>query len=181
MSLFGRHHWSRTGGTGREDAQAGTGAPTVSVKDGLAAKGDLLWVADRWPDLRARLRPQGATKLGGSKPGIPSSRPPLDIHVSDLMFEIEEHARFLGKVLLEETNDWEPTTSAMPQLLREVAERYGHFIVGDDKTALDFCDEAHEFRRKVTHSLEKPPAPTYMGGFLPIGCSRCQHTTEEDS
>ncbi len=27
MSLFGRHQWARTAGTGHQEAQAGTGAP----------------------------------------------------------------------------------------------------------------------------------------------------------
>ncbi len=186
--------WSAPTGEGLREKPCERGDPamTVTIRDGLNAHDDLVWVADRWPDLKARLRP-GRSGGGNGVRTQPTSRPPIDTEVSDLMWQIEEHARFLGKVLLEETNDWEPTTSAMPQLLREVAERYGHFIVGDDKTALDFCDEAHEFRRKVTHSLEKPPAPTYMGdcpaplcegdlylkaGRTAMACPICGHETD---
>lgn len=163
---------------------------SVSVADGLAAKVDLLWVAERWPDLRARLRPSGGASDGVRS--APSSRPPIDVHVSDLMFEIEEHARFLGQVLIEEA-DFEPTTSLMPALLVEVAERFGHFIIDDDKTALDFCDAAHEYRRKVTHTLTKPPAKEYLGdcpsgictgdlrlrpGHLMAQCDKCDYETD---
>lgn len=54
------------------------------------------------------------------------------------------------------------TTSAMPALLGQVAERYGHFTA-DEREALDFCDEAHDFRERVRRTLERPAPPTYVG------------------
>jgi hypothetical protein len=66
----------------------------------LRARDDLLAVAASWGALKARLRP-----ADGSGDGVrtaPDSRPPVDLGVSDLLAEIEAHARFLGKVLLDE-------------------------------------------------------------------------------
>ncbi|OCI31062.1 hypothetical protein [Oerskovia enterophila] len=67
------------------------------------------------------------------------------------------------------------TTSAMPALLAQVAERYGHFTQ-DEREALDFCDEAHDFRERVRTTLERPAPPTYVGpcrarGADGAGCS----------
>lgn len=143
----------------------------VSVADGLEAKRSLVWIADRWPDLRARLRPPGSSAY--DKPGsrvAPTSKPPLDLVISDLMFEVEEEARSLGHVLMDET-DWTPRTSFMPGLLREVADQYGHWIASDDRTALAFMDWAEQYRSEVTRALEKPPAPAYIGPCtMPTGC-----------
>lgn len=69
---------------------------------GLAARDDLLHVARRWAELRRRLHPTGG-KAEGSRPA-PASRPPIDVGISDLLREVEEHARFLGQVLLDEVD-----------------------------------------------------------------------------
>lgn len=129
----------------------------------LRARDDLLAVAAAWGALRARLRPSGGTSDGVHT--APASRPPIDIGVSDLMAEIEQHARFLGQVLLEESHDFEPTTSTMPGLLEDVAKRYGHFAGpdADERLALDFCDEAHELRRKVSGTLARHESPRWQG------------------
>ena len=68
----------------------------------LDARDDLLWIADRWTLLRARLRPGGGNGLNGMPRGA-ASGVPIDTHVSDLMFEITEKvARFYGRILLDE-------------------------------------------------------------------------------
>ncbi|MFD6163723.1 hypothetical protein ACFWFR_00925 [Oerskovia sp. NPDC060287] len=54
------------------------------------------------------------------------------------------------------------TTSAMPALLAQVAVRFGHFTQ-DEREALDFCDEANDFRERVRKTLEQPAPPTYVG------------------
>lgn len=165
----------------------------------LRARDDLLAVAASWSALQARLRPAGSS--GDGVRTAPTSRPPIDLGVSDLLAEIEEHARFLGKVLLDEVTpehgcdgachgtaehrcdgrlcatEGEPlvaaqdcptrrdpvTTSAMPGLLEDVARRYGHFTAADDRTALDFCDEAHELRRKVSGVITSREPARWVG------------------
>lgn len=129
----------------------------------LRARDDLLAVAASWGALRARLRPAGGTSDGVHT--APGSRPPIDLGVSDLLAEIEQHARFLGQVLLEETTDFEPTTSTMPGLLEDVARRYGHFAGpdADERLALDFCDEAHELRRKVSGAIARHEPARWQG------------------
>lgn len=67
------------------------------------------------------------------------------------------------------------TTSAMPALLAQVAVRYGHFTQ-DEREAIDFCDEAHDFRERVRKTLEQSAPPTYVGpcrarGANGDGCS----------
>lgn len=136
----------------------------------LAARDDLLAIVAAWPALQARLEPSGASNGGGPRPA-PGSRPPIDLHVSDLMHEIETEARALGQILLEETDDWQPDTSEMPGLLHSVALRFGHFTnSGDDKTGYDFTDTAHELRRKVTLTLERPEPPRWMGPCVVDEC-----------
>jgi hypothetical protein len=167
----------------------------------LRARDDLLAVAASWTALQARLRPQGSGS-GDRVTGSAEPRLPIDVGVSDLLAEVEAHARFLGQVLLEEvapehgcdgachgmaehrcaghlcsTETLPPlvaaqdcptrrdpvTTSVMPGLLVEVAKRYGHFVSDDDKTALDFCDDARKLRRKVAGAIERKEAPRWQG------------------
>lgn len=131
----------------------------------LRARDDLLAVVAAWGWLRARLRP-------GKGEGVhvaSESGPPLDVYVSDLMREVEDWARFYGQVLIEETNDFVPTTSTMPGLLESVARRYGHFTQAEDRIALDFCDVAHELERKVSWLLNQSPPPRWVGP-----CPQCE-------
>lgn len=133
---------------------------TLSNLEGLAARDAWLYVAHAWPALQARLVPgDGAPGAGTGE----TARLPIDVAVSDLMREIEEHARFYGQVLLEETTDWAPRTSTMPGLLVDVATRYGHFTMAEDRIALDFADAAHEAQRKVHGALERPAPPRWVG------------------
>ena len=136
----------------------------------LNARDDLLAIVAAWPALQARLEPSGASNGGGTRPA-PGSRPPINIDVSDLMHEITGAATFYGQVLIEETDDWQPDTSEMPGLLHAVALRFGHFTHSDDeKTGYDFTDTAHELRRKVTHTLERPEPPRWMGPCVVDEC-----------
>ena len=167
----------------------------------LDARTDLLWIVDRWADLRARLPGGGGHALTGLPGGSSETPLPIDVHVSDLMREIEDQARFYAAVLLDEVppehgcggrcvdawittaaeaakaghpippapSTWDcpdrrdpVTTSTMPALLGQVAERYGHFTA-DEHEALDFTDEAHDFRERVRKTLERPAPPTYVG------------------
>jgi hypothetical protein len=167
----------------------------------LRARDDLLAVAASWTALQARLRPQGSGS-GDRVTGSAEPRLPIDVGVSDLLAEVEAHARFLGQVLLEEvapehgcdgachgmaehrcaghlcssatltplvaaqdcpTRRDAVTMSLMPGLLVEVAKRYGHFVSEDERLALDFCDQAHELRRKVAGAIERKEAPRWQG------------------
>ncbi len=135
---------------------------SIDAQTALNAREDLLWIASQWPALTARLRP--TRQSGNDTPVKTSDRPaPIDLHISDLMHEIEENvARFYGRVLLDETDDWTPRTSSMPGLLIDVAHRYGHFTE-DDELALAFCDDANDYRHKVMRALERPAPPRYIG------------------
>lgn len=134
----------------------------VSVQDSIQAKDDLLWIADRWGDLHARLVPSSTPNSGAGRPA-PSSRPPLNLHISNLLFEIEYEARMLGHTLMQETHGWRPRSSQMPQLLRDVAEMSGHWCTQDDSVAVPFVEWATDYRNRVTRALENPPNPQYVG------------------
>src|SRR5690625_156343 len=126
----------------------------VSVADSLQAKADLEWIAARWNDLKDRLIPPTTPNTGAGRPA-PSSRPPLNPHISDLLHTIEVEARMLGWTLMEETpGGWRPTSSSMPQLLIDVAQQHGHWTTQNDQTALAFTDWAHEYRWRVERALE---------------------------
>lgn len=173
----------------------------MDAQTALNARTDLLWIVDHWADLRARLHGGGGNALTGLPGGSSESPLPIDVHVSDLMREIEDQARFYAAVLLDEVppehgcdgrcvdawittaaeaakagqpvppapRTWDCperrdpiTTSTMPALLGQVAERYGHFTA-DEHEALDFTDEAHDFRERVRKTLERPAPPAYVG------------------
>ncbi|MGV8972899.1 MAG: hypothetical protein ACOH10_11300 [Rhodoglobus sp.] len=145
---------------------------TTDRKDetlGLGARADLLYVASHWRDLTALLMPAG----GGGQNGMPRAesqdpRLPIDVGVSDLMAEIEETARFYGRILCDET-DWRPTTSAMPVLLAEVAGRFGHFCI-DEREELEFCDMAHEMRTTMAKALAQKAPRKWIG---PCSVAEC--------
>lgn len=138
----------------------------VSVQDSIQARQDLEWIADRWWDLHARLIPMSTPNSGSSR-RTPSSRPPLNLHISNLLWEIEYETRMLGHTLLQETHNWRPRSSAMPQLLRDVAEMAGHWCVQEDAVAVPFVEWATTTRTHTTRALENPPHPQYVGP--------CQH------
>ncbi len=143
---------------------------TVTTADALRAQTNLRYIADRWPDLKARLRPGGGNALTGMPGGDGSEGAPIDVAISDLMFEIESEARSLGYVLLDETTDWAPRSSRMPTLLIDVTERYGHWTAGDERTALAFCDWAEVYAVKVQRALERPAPAGYVGPCQQDGC-----------
>jgi hypothetical protein len=62
------------------------------------------------------------------------------------------------------------TTSRMPGLLEQVAKRYGHFTAAEDRTAVDFCDTAHELRRKVSGLLAQAIPRRWAGPCLTEEC-----------
>src|SRR5699024_10155437 len=84
----------------------------------------------------------------------------------------------------------------MPGLLRDVAERYGHWTAGDVRTALAFLDWAEEYRGKVRGALDPGEPPRYIGE-CPVGecegelylragkttatCPECGTETSEDA
>lgn len=133
----------------------------VDQLDALRARDDLLAVAAAWPALRARLRPSGGSSEIHTPP---ESRPPIAVAVSDTMRQIEDRTRFYARVLLEETDDWAPSTSSMPTLLVEVASRYGHFTHrSSERMALDYLDDAHEMRRLVVGTLLSHESAKFVG------------------
>ncbi len=146
----------------------------IDTQTALEARANLEWVAGKWWELKNRLRKTGgdpnAPRVGGSK------EPPSEIDwvVSDLMFEITEHAKFLGRVLIDET-DWRQEYGEMPGLLTDVATMFGHFVCGEEKLAWDFVDQAEEFRRRVEGVLNREEGRKYRGPcpnekYLGAGC-----------
>jgi len=175
-------------------------------RSALNARDDLLWIADHWTNLRARLRPGGGNALTGIAVNGGEDGVPIDMAISDLIAEIEWNvARHWANVLIDETppahgcggrchgspehkhnNEMcdgqvvpadrcptpdEPiTTQHMPTLLAQVARRYGHFT-NDERTLLEFCDDAHDYRERVRKVLERPAPPTYVGPCRVDGCA----------
>lgn len=137
-------------------------------------------LANVWDSLHEYLVPIRKGDGGGSRPA-PASRPPISIIASDLIAEIEDWAWFYASALMDETRDYSAPASTV-QRLRDIAERYGHFTadtderwVGDprakddmppghwQRVGLDYCDMAHELRRKVVGLITQPPPPRFMG------------------
>ena len=134
----------------------------IDTQLALEAREAFGWIADRWPDLTAALAPGGGKALTGMPRGA-SSALPINVHVSDLMREIDDQAWGFCRALVGETDDVQGVPATPVERLRLVASRYGHFVAADDRTALEYCDVAHDAREKVRRTLERPPAPTYLG------------------
>lgn len=141
---------------------------TVTAREGLEARNNLQQIAAAWPALHAALRPGSNNALTGM-PGTSPERPaPINLHISDLIHEITTEAEALAHTLMDETVDadgrpWQPRTSAMPQLLEEVAEHWGHWTAGDDHTAHAFTDWAHHTADRVRNALTRPEPARYIG------------------
>lgn len=154
----------------------------------LDARTDLLWIVDQWPTLQAALTPGGGKAHSGMPAGGGDAPLPINVQISDLLHVITDRARFYGRALMEET-DWTPTTSKMPTLLREIAERSGHFTEAETRMAIDFCDDVETMRADVEGALKDRARRRYMGDcqapectgdlFLPATtdhgtCPKCQ-------
>ena len=143
----------------------------VDTRTALQAREDLAWVADHWSALQARLQPPRNPDAsgGGRSTTIPL---PIDPNVSDLLAWIENETRAYALTLLHETDDWTPTTSFMPGLLREVSHRYGHFTAHEDQAlATAFVEYAKRARWRTTRALNPAPAPRYIGPCPHHGCT----------
>jgi hypothetical protein len=135
---------------------------TLTAADGFEARNNLHHIANAWPALHAALRPGSSNALTGM-PGTSPERPaPINLHISDLIHEITVETEALAHALMDET-DWTPRTSAMPELLLEVAEHYGHWTTADDRTAHNFADWAHDYAGRVRNALARPEPPRYIG------------------
>lgn len=129
----------------------------------LQARANILWLADHWTHLTARLTPGSSASTSEVRAPSPERQLPIDTYVSDLMAEIDwVIARHYCHVLIDETDDVTHVPSTPEGRLRLVAERYGHFL-GDDMVALTFCDDAEDYRGRVERTLERPPAAEYLG------------------
>lgn len=135
----------------------------IDTQTALEAQQNITWIADQWEALTARLGGSGGSALGVRVQT--SERPPLpiDVHVSDLLAEIDwKVARHYCQILLEETDDVHTVPTTTEGKLRLVAERYGHFVT-NDRLALDFCDDASDYRGRVERTLNRPEPPEYLG------------------
>ena len=130
----------------------------------LAARDQYLHICHQWNQLRNQLQPTRNTTHNTPTTGTKEQPLPIDAHISDLLTEIETTTRFYAQILAGETT-WQPTTSTMPGLLREVATRYGHFTTNPDdpQMAEGFCNDADHLHTKVTKVLTKPQPPKYIG------------------
>lgn len=154
----------------------------MSIETALAleARANLEWLADHWPDLRARLTPGGGAQVVPSHP-VAGSRPPIRMDVSDLMAEIDwQVGMHRCHQLLDETDDIAAVPTTPEGRLRLVAERIGHWTLGgDDAAALALCDDARDYRRQVERKLEVPLPKRYLGPCQEPGCGGEIHARED--
>jgi hypothetical protein len=146
----------------------------VDINAALRARNDLLDVAAAWPALLARLVP---SKGAGGRAAPPSSRPPIDLAVSDLIADATGCACYWARVLLDET-DWQPSGSTTPELLAAAAARHGHWTAADEATALAFADEAARLRAAVLRVVAPGGPPRWIGPCPEAGCAGELHMRE---
>ena len=159
----------------------------------IMARQNLLWIVAQWPALKAKVKTGGGQALTGM-PSAASPTPPLvvDVNVLDVLYAIEDEARHWAWMLLDEVParhgcngacdeakvpaDRCPnvalavSTSAMPELLTQIAWRHGHWTA-DPRMALEFCDKATELREMARKVVEEHEAPVYMGPCQTYDCS----------
>lgn len=135
----------------------------ITAQMALEARDQLLWIATHWPHLRAALQPGGGNALTGMPRHAAEHPAPINVHIADLMHEIEQETETLALTLLAETDDWHPTDPSMPALLAQVATRYGHWTAADHHTALAFIDWAEDYTHRVRRALEPAEPPKHIG------------------
>jgi len=126
--------------------------------------------ADTWPALLTALRPTGTTGVGTRTP--PTSRPPLNLTVSDTIADITSWARFWARALADETQ-WTPPSGWLedtPALLRALAQRTGHWTNHPDQVlAVAFVQECADTRRLAEEAA-------HPSGYRRIPVNRaCDH------
>lgn len=134
----------------------------------LDTRDHLLAIIRLWPDLEARLAAGGSGDQSGVR-SVPSSRVPIDAHVSDVIAEVTAWANFLARVLVGET-DWRPPAKiTTPALLEEIArKRIGHFAENaDEMLALAFGDDAKRLHELVTKTIRPSEVRRIR---LPVAC-----------
>jgi hypothetical protein len=139
----------------------------------LMVRNDILDVAQMLPALRARLRPgRGSSESGRT---APESRPPIDLHISDLIAAVAWDAEHFAHVLLDETHGdgrYKPTGTTTEAFLRDIAGRVGHWTQDPDRmTVLDFADTWHEQRRKVSGAIASRERPRWLGPCTKTECA----------
>lgn len=171
----------------------GQQAPCLAIAERAAQ--DWRDIAEAFAGLHAYLEPR---KGGGNVRMAPGSKPPISLVASDLIREIEEWAWFYASALMDETKDYTPPNATVQRLL-DIAERHGHFTSDDDerwvrgrhrdegmppghwqRVAMDYCDNAHELRRKAVGLVTQPPPPQFMGPCM-AGCGGDVYLTAGES
>lgn len=135
----------------------------ITAQMALEARDQLLWIATHWPHLRAALQPGGGNALTGMPRHAAEHPAPINVHIADLMHEIEQETETLALTLLAETDDWQPRDPSMPALLAQVATRYGHWTAADHHTALAFINWAEDYTHRVRRALEPGEPPRHIG------------------
>lgn len=159
---------------------------------GLDAKNALLDIAAKWALLHALVAGGGGRALTGMPTGDTPNPIPIDVTIVDLMTDVEEHTRFYAQVLLDEVPTRhgcgvtcatvEPPRTAdqcpdriypihdddTPGLLRQIADRYGHFLNHELEEA--FIDDAIRLHGYVRKTVAPPAPPVYVGPCPTFGC-----------
>lgn len=142
----------------------------IDVKTATEAQKDALWLADHWTHLEARLQPGSSAAASEVRAPSPDPALPIDLHVSDLMAEIDTLGWTRCHELMMETDDVASMPSTPEARLRLMAERYGHWVTGEERMALEFCDQVSDHRERVRKVLERPAPPRYVG---PCSAGEC--------
>lgn len=143
----------------------------IDVTTATKAQKDALWLADHWTHLEARLQPGSSATTSEVRAPSPDPVLPIDLHVSDLMAEIDwKVGQHYCHELIDETDDVVAAPTTPEGRMRLVAERYGHWVTGDERTAIAFCDDVSDYRERVRKVLERPVPPRYVG---PCSVSEC--------
>lgn len=168
----------------------------IDVPTANQAHEDAQWLADHWTHLAARLTPGSTTSSSEVRAPSPDPVLPIDLHVSDLMAEIDwKIGQHYCHQLVDETDDIASVPTTPEARLHLIANRYGHWVTAVERTALRFCDDVTDYRERVRKILEPANPPVYWGDcangecqgglFLPPGvtrgtCSTCGHEWQVD-
>ena len=125
----------------------------------LDARDNLNHIAHHWPDLQHQLG--GLRSTPTDKITVTSSsdpQPPINLHIVDLLHEVEQWAAW-GVVQLEQhAGVPQPTAAGTPASLRHLATHHEAWDGIDD-----FEHAATRFRRKVDKAIRNTPAKRYLG------------------
>lgn len=162
------------GNTNRVIPTPQTGTSEAGDHRSLALRRDLTAIASAWDELEDALARDGMADRSGVRVP-PTSRPPLDPAVADVVAEVGQWVVFLAHVLMDETAWTPPADTSTKSLIDAIKPRAGHFTEhGDPMLAQAVQDDADRYAALVIRTARPSGSRVWR-----LGLPCLEHATSD--